>query len=159
MNREIKFRAWDKVKKTFNRSIEIDCLGGMQEYKYTGSAYQAVYDVDMGGFSEANERFVLHQYTGLKDSEGVEIYEGDIVTIVNLEADCAMWTSFENGFTGQIQVGAGLKLCMVDENDEHFEHWDDGQNETGFEGFIGYTEEHVKVIGNVYETPDLCKNE
>ena len=69
MSREIKFRIWDKHCEQYSD----DCI----LYCYTGEI------AEWGGFnynSYVDNRFVAEQYTGLKDKNGEEIYEGDIVS-------------------------------------------------------------------------------
>lgn len=80
----------------------------------------------------AKEQVYLMQFTGLKDKNGKEIYEGDI-----LEFDADEWGGEDNIF--QVQ-------------------WDDANAmwETGG-GTNGECESFKTIVGNIYQNPELLK--
>lgn len=75
MNREIKFRAWNKDLKKMFKIGQITLEKGIWNFEPN--------DRDFIGMSIPYQpSFVLMQYTGLHDKNGKEIYEGDILKAI-----------------------------------------------------------------------------
>lgn len=83
------------------------------------------------------------QYTGLKDFRGVEIYEGDILLASDsilrnreiVEVNAVLVCKYTNEFT---------RFSMVDELGSHYRLYD---------------YDRFKVIGNIYENPELLEQQ
>ena len=117
--REIKFRVWDTVLSKF---FDGDILN----------------DYNLGDFLN-DDRYIVTQYTGLKDKNGREIYDGDITidgygTVTVIENDGFQWLE-----------------RIVRLRDRHIS-----------KEILIMTKANAfrcEVIGNIYENPELLEGE
>lgn len=125
--RELKFRIW--MNGRYNDKdewIHIDTEGNV--------CIPQCYNEDCCPLDDQSI-FLIEQYTGLKDKNGKEIYEGDIVLF---EDHCS--EEPEIGI-GNIEFEEGI-FCV---------NWPDS-------GFQPLNEVEVKIIGNIHENPELLEN-
>lgn len=135
--REIKFRAWvpkdkphygEKFGMFYGVEKAYDTLGSMldgngNEREYSWSSFEEVLQEQKEG------SLFLSQFTGIKDKNGVEIYEDDILKGI--------------GFDGKLRIWKAVAL-------DYFHHWQETLD------LIDEGNE-IEVIGNIYENPELLK--
>ena len=130
MARQIKYRAW------------------VQEYNPSKEAATMVYSDRVGGVSVLFRDFEgdsIMQFTGLKDCDGVEIYEGDLVSVFDRD-DKQFLTSgvVKFGFRGY----PGFDIY-----DERGDTYTDEYNT-----FTNDDDLYFKVTGNIYQNPERFKD-
>jgi uncharacterized phage protein (TIGR01671 family) len=126
--REIKFRAWNK-----------DDSNPMFDPFISGLRFTTFVNAPS---------IVLMQFTGLKDKNGKEIYEGDIAFVKDYFSDlCENWTDLEwIDLEGEIKfISGAFWICgKVDEEIPLFVFDKDLD-----------TTDHIEIIGNIYENSEL----
>ena len=122
--REIKFRLWsDSLKVMYSPDNQIGHLWAIPE-------------ADNGVIKVRNDE-TLMQFTGLKDKNGKEIYEGDIVKGYGYEVRNGKQIRPERIFAINDFIKDAYRLLCITEG----------------------TGETIEVIGNIYENPELLKTE
>lgn len=117
--REIKFKAWDKESKR------------MYDWKITRQ-----YPMD---YTFNSDIVTPMQYTGLKDKNGTEIYESDIL-------ECQDWDGEK--YVTEVKFGDGAFYIEVNGCDYDY---------TVIGWAIRQDIDECCVIGNIYENPELLK--
>lgn len=140
--REIKFRAWDNIN---NRIVSVESIDfASHQLHFLSEPFK--------GNPTFIIEYVLMQYTGLKDKNGVEIYEGDICRKVvdnytlreyeGLKLGEFKYYKVEFGCSGMGDT-YGFQLNSI-----HPYPWNARQ-------FIHHVYSDIEVIGNIYEHSHL----
>ena len=137
MSREIKFRAWSKKRKSYR---ELDQLvfdnQGLEEIWVfpKNNETQQVYNPS---------EMIIEQFTGLKDKNGKEIYEGDIVTETIDDGDNKIIQIYEV-YWDEDMLNFGIRGTKGFNYNLHDELWE--------------TNASREVIGNIHENPELLED-
>ncbi|MCP4393113.1 MAG: hypothetical protein GY804_02435 [Alphaproteobacteria bacterium] len=134
--REIKFRAWDKIDKIMTEPRSLKQL--------------LIQARDMQWEWEEGREIIM-QYTGLKDKNGVEIFEGDIV-----EAH-RFYTDFGENL-GAFEAEEILN-CVVKYLDDNmaFGLFPIKADDMCYIEPLSCSDEGIEVIGNIHENPELLE--
>ena len=136
MQRQIKFRAWDKELKRWVPQYE-----------------SMVAPIGKTSTWSTERGFTLMQYTGLKDKDGVDIYEGDIVKILYTDWPSQLDSHPELSHEEYLDSIALTRVVIWSVQGFYVSHKVDGYAESMEPGTRGY----IKVIGNIYENPELLE--
>lgn len=147
--REIKFRVWDK------RTHSMHLVAAIS-FGDDGQARTIIAELaPKGKYSNAvvhGENGILMQYTGLKDCKGVEIYEGDIISIAG---------TFGEEKRAQVMWDVATGSYHWMNNETWLLRFLDDDRAAG--PVYPYCQHphlyEVRAIGNIYEHPDLLKGE
>ncbi|WP_052092213.1 YopX family protein [Paenibacillus sp. FSL H7-0357] len=165
MGREIKFRAWDKSFKRMFVPSQIDYeLGGELEdsKKENVHVWRKPFDGENANWSSSGHYIhgkdvELMQYTGLKDKNGREIYEGDIV----LEDYFSNVNPNDHSDDEYIDDTPRKFIICYDSNQGRYKAVppETYRINAGNGGWTGYDVRGYKaeVIGNIYENPELIE--
>ncbi|WP_024624391.1 YopX family protein [Lactiplantibacillus fabifermentans] len=131
----IKFRAWDKENEIYLYNVQdaYDTLSGF--VKYDDGEY-AEYDESCFGDFLNNERYAVKQFTGLKDVNGQDVYEGDIV---------------KSNYT---YAQPKISQIIIEDGNSYILGEDVA---TGNEMLVSDHIGEIEIIGNVHENPELLE--
>lgn len=118
-----KFRAWDKRFSEFVEDFFVSEDGNIYK-KSTDTGYGIAIS------RETSDKVILMQSTGLKDKNGVEIFEGDVVKC--------------NGLLGTIESFKAMWICSFVEYNNYQK--------------VGFFAQEIEVVGNIYENPELLED-
>jgi len=150
MNREIKFRAWDNYSKSFINDDEY--LIGLDGKFYRMDFYSGIENYEDGNLIwNELDNITLSQFTGLKDKNGKEIYEGDIVEYIErLPIFPEKRLSLVQFIGGNVDYANNFLISP-------FVNIGSFNYETNcITGTLNNPKESI-VIGNIYENPELLK--
>ena len=156
--RDIKFRVWHKGHKNWiNNDPGTHCWSSWMMNIFTGEIVDFVCCVGSERYSREPEPnfymdktkpvkespFIVQQYTGLKDKNGIEIYEGDCVKITNHRYILADGQKEEDAQYVVEWGGIGFDFRLL--------------NGYFMQGCGRNSEPEYEVIGNIFENPELLK--
>ena len=125
--RELKFRVWSEEDKEYRTDCKL-------RYLFTSPT-----GLPSTAYNEEGDRFDIEQYTGLKDKNGKEIYEGDIIREKWFDEDARRGENrvgkceyFTDGFVCWFVGGRFIPLGM-------------------------FPVSHIEVIGNIHDNPELME--
>jgi uncharacterized phage protein (TIGR01671 family) len=133
--RPFRFRIWNKVKKHWT-NYGINLLGENVLMGYVG---WDVFENKSIPLIELND-LVVTQYTGINDSEGKEIYEGDLIEIKE-------YSNESDKFKTQIYEVIWMSPFYYAKSIEDPNICND----------LDMNPQYFKVVGNIFENPELLK--
>ena len=127
-----KFRVWNEKTESFidYGDLMLDLKNGKV---YSGDVGILEYTIDV------TNQVILMQYTGCRDKNGIEIYEGDVIK-----------DKYDKTWLVQWYVGAFVITNKIPDSD--------GQTTT-YSHFSNVSNHHFyfEVIGNIWENPELLE--
>lgn len=156
MNREIKFRAYDTGNKLMHYDVEFIRSGRENnDWIIFKSDKQTLKDDKVFDNPFFSAQIKIMQFVGVKDINGKNIYEGDIVRWGHLDG----WSKERNHRYATVELDPDIQfklLFCIDSNttqkkqDRHIFRF----------GSFAYreTEKYLEVVGNIFENPELLEH-